>query len=227
MNEMYEALYGAADGAFVVDEELRVQFWNRAAEEITGFGEGDVLGKKCYQILRGHDEERRLICKACCQVAELALKSEPVSDYDIRTHTDNGDKRWLNMSVLSSKMGGNGKKKMIFHLFRDVTQKKDSEMFFRHILEIAQRYHTTPFEPGDGKDPEHQNDKLTIREREVLTLLTRGSSTKEIADALFISVSTVRNHIQNIFDKLGVHSRSEAIIYAYQNGLIGSNENEM
>jgi len=131
------------------------------------------------------------------------------------------------MSVLSSKMGGNGKKKMIFHLFRDVTQKKDSEMFFRHILEIAQRYHTTPFEPGDGKGPEYHNDNLTVREREVLTILTRGSSTKEIAEALFISVSTVRNHIQNIFDKLGVHSRSEAIVYAYQNGLIGSNENEM
>jgi PAS domain S-box-containing protein len=130
MDEMYEALVGAADGAFVVDEELRIQFWNKAAEEITGFGTGDILGQKCYQILQGYDEENRLICKACCHVAELALKSEPVSNYDITTRTNKGDRRWLNISVITSKMGGNGYKKMIVHLFRDVTQKKMGKCFF-------------------------------------------------------------------------------------------------
>jgi PAS domain S-box-containing protein len=79
MKEIYEVLNGAADGAFVVDEQLRIQFWNRATEEITGFCKGDVIGQKCYQILQGRDEKRRLICKAYCHVAELALKSEPVS----------------------------------------------------------------------------------------------------------------------------------------------------
>jgi DNA-binding NarL/FixJ family response regulator len=113
---------------------------------------------------------------------------------------------------------------MIVHLFRDVTQKKDGEMFFRRIVEIAQRYRIIPFEPGDSKDQDHCIDKLTLREREVLTLLARGLSTQEIAEALFISMSTVRNHVQNIFDKLGVHSRPEAIAYAYQNGLIDGNE---
>jgi PAS domain S-box-containing protein len=224
MKEMYEALNGAADGAFVVDEELRIQFWNSAAEEITGFDKGVTLGQKCYQILQGRDEKSRLICKAYCHVAEKALKSEPVSNYDIRTRTNKGDRRWLNMSVITSKLGGNGEKKMIVHLFRDVTQKKDGEMFFRRIVEIAQRYRIIPFEPGDSKDQDHCIDKLTLREREVLTLLARGLSTQEIAEALFISMSTVRNHVQNIFDKLGVHSRPEAIAYAYQNGLIDGNE---
>ena len=152
MKEIYEALNGAADGAFVVDEELRIKFWNRAAEEITGFGESDVLGQKCYRSLQGRDEERRLVCKEYCHVAELALKSEPVSNYDIRTHTDMGDRRWLNMSVITSKLGGNGNKKMIIHLFRDVTRKKDGEMFFRRILEIAQRYLHIPNEPDHRKD---------------------------------------------------------------------------
>ena len=220
MKEMYEALDGAADGGFAVDEELRIQFWNTAAEEITGFSQGDVLGQKCYQILQGYDEDRRLICKECCHVAELALKSEPVSNYDIRTRTNKGDRRWLNMSVIISKMGGNEYEKMIVHLFRDVTQKKDGEMFVHRILEIAQRYHIIPFELNDT---DHHIAKLTLREREVLTLLARGFSTIEIAEALSISMSTVRNHIQKIFDKLGVHSRPEAIVYAYQNGLIESN----
>lgn len=223
MKDMYEALNGTADGAFVIDDQLRIQLWNRAAEEITGYDKGETIGQKCYQILQGRDEKNHLICKACCHVAALALNSKPVFNYDIRTRTNKGDRRWLNMSVLTSKIGGDGDKKMIIHLFRDVTQKKDGEMFFRRIVEIAQRSRITPFETGDRKDPDQHIDKLTLREREVLTLLARGLSTKEIAEELFISTSTVRNHLQNIFDKLGVHSRPEAIAYAYQNGLINGN----
>ena len=107
------------------------------------------------------------------------------------------------MSVITSKIGGNGYKKMIVHLFRDVTQKKDGEMFVHRILEIAQRYHIIPFE---RKDADHHIAKLTLREREVLTLLARGFSTREIAETLSISMSTVRNHIQNIFEKYNVDS---------------------
>lgn len=221
MKEICEALNGAADGAFIIDEKLRIQFWNRAAEEITGIGEGDVIDQKCYQILQGHDEENRLICKECCHVAELALKSKPVSNYDIRARTNQGERRWLNMSVITSKVDGN--KKMIVHLFRDISQKKKDEMFFRRILEIAQRYHLLSYEPGDRKAHTYLVEKLTLREREVLTLLGRGFSTQEIAEELSISLSTVRNHIQSIFAKLGVHSRPEAVVFAYQNGLIENN----
>lgn len=223
MNEMYEALNGAADGAFIVDEELRIQFWNRAAEEITGFGKGDVIGQKCYKILQGYDESSRLICKACCQVVEQALKSKPVPNYDLRARTSESGRRWLNMSIITSNINGNGKKKMITHLFRDISQKKEDEMFFRRILEIAQRYHILPFEPGESVERNHIIEKLTPRELEVLALLGRGYSTQEIAEALTISMSTVRNHIQNIFEKLGVHSRPEAVVFAYQNGLIDNN----
>jgi PAS domain S-box-containing protein len=224
VNEVLEALKGAADGAFVVDEELRIHIWNKAAEKILGFGNRDVVGQLCYQILQGYDEERRLICKACCQVAQLTLKGEPVSNYDIHASTNFGERRWLNMSIVTFKMGGNGDKKMIIHLFRDISQKKDDEMFFRRILEIARRSHKIPLELDDRRDPHHLIEKLTGREREVLILLSRGFNTQEIAETLSISPNTVRNHVQNILAKLGVHSRQEAIVYAYQNGLIEGNE---
>jgi PAS domain S-box-containing protein len=225
VNELFEALTGAADGAFAVDEELQIHFWNKAAEEILGFGNRDVVGQLCYQILQGYDEERRLICKACCQVAQLTLKGEPVSNYDIQASTNFGERRWLNMSIITLKMGENGDKKMIVHLFRDISQKKDDEMFFRQILEISRRHHKIQFElVDDRRDPHHLIGNLTGREREVLILLSRGFNTQEIAEALSISPNTVRNHIQNILAKLGVHSRPEAIVYAYQNGLIEDEE---
>jgi DNA-binding CsgD family transcriptional regulator len=61
---------------------------------------------------------------------------------------------------------------------------------------------------------------LTIREREVLTLLSAGVSQKKIAERLVITPKTVATHIQRILGKLGVHSRTEAVAYAYRTGLL-------
>ena len=54
-------------------------------------------------------------------------------------------------------------------------------------------------------------DKLSSREKEILSLLSKGYRYKEIAEKLFISIDTVRTHIRNIYDKLQVQSRTEAI----------------
>jgi DNA-binding NarL/FixJ family response regulator len=53
---------------------------------------------------------------------------------------------------------------------------------------------------------------LTEREQQVLSFLSKGYVDKEIADALRISVWTVHGHVKNIFEKLGVHSRTEAVV---------------
>ncbi len=61
---------------------------------------------------------------------------------------------------------------------------------------------------------------LSKREIEVLNALADGNNYQEIADALFISVDTVRHHIRNIYKKLHVHSQSEAVAKAIRKGLI-------
>ena len=61
---------------------------------------------------------------------------------------------------------------------------------------------------------------LTGREIEVLQLVARGMTSREIGDALYISENTVKNHIRNILDKLGLHSRNEAVLYAVRENLI-------
>ena len=53
---------------------------------------------------------------------------------------------------------------------------------------------------------------LTSREREIFSLLIKGMETKEISDFLFISEKTVRNHVSNVIQKLGVKSRVGAVI---------------
>ena len=63
-------------------------------------------------------------------------------------------------------------------------------------------------------------DNLTPREQEVLTLIAEGHSNKEIARELCISEKTVKNHINNIFSKLHVYDRTQAMLYAIRKGLV-------
>jgi len=63
--------------------------------------------------------------------------------------------------------------------------------------------------------------KLTSREREILDLVASGASNLDIATQLYISEKTVRNHLTGIFDKLGVTSRSQAIVFARDRGVPG------
>ncbi len=63
---------------------------------------------------------------------------------------------------------------------------------------------------------------LSPREQDVLTLVTAGYSNKQIAEACFLSLHTVRTHVQNILVKLGVHSKLEAAIFAVQHGVVST-----
>src|SRR5690606_6093798 len=68
--------------------------------------------------------------------------------------------------------------------------------------------------------PEKSSYMLTPREKEILKGLVEGKSFKSIADALFISIETVRFHFRNIYKKLHVHSQSEAVAKALKEGII-------
>lgn len=65
-----------------------------------------------------------------------------------------------------------------------------------------------------------RRSELTGREIEILGMVGDGKTSKEIADELYISENTVRNHVRNILDKLGMKSRFEAVNWAYREGLI-------
>lgn len=75
-----------------------------------------------------------------------------------------------------------------------------------------------PFETESYKKPE--DFSLTERETEILEQLSKGLPNKMVAENLFISVATVGKHIENIYSKLQVHSRLEAVIKAKENNII-------
>ncbi|SOB94053.1 LuxR family two component transcriptional regulator [Ureibacillus xyleni] len=63
------------------------------------------------------------------------------------------------------------------------------------------------------------HDQLTDRESEILLLIAQGKTNQEIADELFIALKTVKTHVSNILAKLEVQDRTQAVVYAFQNGL--------
>ena len=76
---------------------------------------------------------------------------------------------------------------------------------------------------AEGRD-QLPTPTLTTREIEILRLVAKGMSNREIADELFISENTVKNHVRNILEKLHLHNRMEAVIYAVKERLLDIRE---
>ncbi|MHA6260479.1 response regulator [Sporosarcina sp. CAU 1771] len=64
------------------------------------------------------------------------------------------------------------------------------------------------------------HEDLTAREQEILLLLAKGKTNQDIADDLFIALKTVKTHVSNLLSKLDVQDRTQAVIYAFEHGLV-------
>ncbi len=75
----------------------------------------------------------------------------------------------------------------------------------------------SPFSQQSVSSPLVYVENLTEREREILALVARGSSNRQIGEALYITEGTVKNHISHILSKLGLHDRTQLALYARDN----------
>ena len=65
-----------------------------------------------------------------------------------------------------------------------------------------------------------KKDKLTERETEIVLYIIKGKSKTEIANILHISVSTVKTHVEKIYNKFGVHNKVELVVYVIKNNIL-------
>ena len=73
---------------------------------------------------------------------------------------------------------------------------------------------------NQGKSRQKDDTKLTKREKQVLRLIGRSLSSKEMAAELHVATSTIETHVRNLFDKLGAKNRMELVSYAIKNGYL-------
>lgn len=78
MSEQPAATYRSGDALFAFDADLTVVSWNRAAEELTGVSADQAIGRRCWEVLGGHDERGNLVCHRGCSTARLAREGWPV-----------------------------------------------------------------------------------------------------------------------------------------------------
>ncbi|NKX93972.1 response regulator transcription factor [Sanguibacter hominis ATCC BAA-789] len=90
----------------------------------------------------------------------------------------------------------------------------DQSLTRRVLREFAERRRTQPVSAQRG------SELLTARETEILLLLAQGMSNEEIARELVVEVSTVKSHLARMLPKIGVRSRLQAVVWAYQNRVV-------
>jgi PAS domain S-box-containing protein len=201
-----QILARAGDGVCAIGPEGRVVLWNRAAEKILGWSAREVIGRPCCDVFVGADEHGNRLCYQGCHVMSLVKLGEPVQHFDMQTRTKAGKPAWLDISILEAPSSGSGGA-MAVHLFRDVTAT-------RELLRLVHERLQAPSAPSA------ETTMLTRRELEILRLMAGGANTRALAERLHVSPATIRNHAQNIFAKLGVHSRLQAVAYATQHRLL-------
>ncbi len=219
MDEILAVLSQTADGAYAVDRDQIVVFWNAAAERMLGYAADDVIGRPCHEIFHGEPRPGCLQCQPDCPVLHAASHRDSVPTYNLLSRTQDGRTILLNVSVIVPL--DRDCPYATIHLFRDATHQLQYETYVEQILCAAARLpnpQTTL--PQDRLNTLSVYAPLSPREKEVLNLLVRGQAAQEIAQTLGISYATVRNHLQKILHKLGVHSQREAVTLAIKHHLV-------
>lgn len=197
-----------ADGVFISAPSGEILFCNRAATTILEASAQQIVGQKCGEFFNGRDRNGNQLCQWPCPLKMAMSRGDLIQHFEMATRTRTGKPLWIDVSCVALPCEDN-QPPTVVHLFRDVTAGHQLEVLVRQ--QLAQTQLATSEEAVSPPIGE-----LTRRELQVVTLMRTGATTAAIAEQLFISKTTVRNHIQNIFNKLKVHSRLEAVAYVNQ-----------
>ncbi len=202
--------------AMVSDMAGHVLLWNGGAEKLLSRPAHLALGRLCHDLLGGRDVYGNLFCHESCAVRAMCHKGEAIQPFELVVNSPRPPTA-LHVSILKIPGGGLDDEDVIVHFLQPL----DREGRLARELE---RLGIAPRGPSAGTSKVRNGDDhaapLSPREREVLGRMAEGLGNKEIAQKLDISLATTRNHVHNLLEKLGVHSKLEAISLAYRAGWV-------
>ncbi len=198
LNQFAQMLLTAktSESIMAMDCHLHIVFWNTAAERLTGYKAREVLGRPCYDIMQGVDRFYQRFCHSRCDLAVQTESGQTISDCVlICPHRPANSLRYMVSSILLP----TDDRALLVHFFHE------TEWISSPRPDVLPK---PPALPTRGLP----SFALTSREREVLALLAEGRTTRQVSGELHITYATARNHVQSILEKLGVHSRMEAVL---------------
>ena len=189
-----EAFDNAGHAVFVSDEDGRVEYCNPAMADLMKRDRLEIEGQLCCEVMRLHSPEGQLLCRAQCAVQSQVRRGNVPQ-------------------MRSALLAVNGDLPRAVDLFSvAVSPPIGQRIAILHVIKISARAHSEKVVETSSRHEPTSYACLSPREKEVLRHLTGGKGTDQIADELFLSSATVRNHIRAILSKLKVHSRIEAVL---------------
>lgn len=210
MNTLAEVFTQGSDAVFGIDTAGRIRFSNSQFERLLGYSRKQLCGSRCAVVLCGTDMHGQPFCGPRCPIPKTLGSDTAVSDFDLIVKHADGDSVLVNIGSCYTRqpLQPEAKHVSVFFSLRRVNPQR-----------LLQRMVAMPSR-ASAKTGKRGRARLTPREGEVLGLATEGMKTLDIAGRLCISTQTVRTHFKNIYQKTGVHSRTEAVILALQQGLV-------
>lgn len=214
-----ELIASTACASYVTDSDGKIVALNAAAESVLGKSSEELVGKICHEVIRGKDVFGNRFCDGICTIHTMARRQEPIHHFQMIIEQGSGKRIQVALCTMVLR-DGSGPGYQVIHVLQPVETLIGQRP---GMAEVPAAGTVTDRREGgviDGTGFSSPGGILTTREMEVLGLLKDGVPTQSIAEALGISVTTVRNHIQGILRKLGAHSRLEAVSLARKRGLI-------
>lgn len=206
MPSIQTVLDHSADAVFGIDQNRRIGYTNPAFQQLMGRTGGDLHGRPCREVLCADDLASRRVCSRDCPIAQEALRRRPMPNFDLVVPLPGGARCWVNVGVYTvpATLSDPDHPQIYFALRR-----MNGHRLIQRLASELPRPGRRPLDPA-----------LTRRELQILELAARGEDTTGIGTALTIAPQTVRNHFKNIFAKLEVRSRAQAVALALQRQLV-------
>jgi len=195
---------GRMGGAcWVCDPDGKLVHANAEAGPLLEGGALDQPQVTCHEALHGLDTTGLKYCRPDCRALQQARDGQPVDPFLLRLGSAGGAGTWFLVWVIPL-VAPDGSQPWLVHTACNVDRFQRMEEYLREMA-------AQPARPG-GKAPPPRR-RLTAREAEILGLLAHGHDPQRIAARLFLSYATVRNHVEHILSKLGVHSIQQAVAW--------------
>lgn len=194
----------SSDAVFGIDAADRIVFTNCTFERLLGYSRNQLCGNWCAEVLCGTDLNGNPFCGSHCPIPKTGTGQISIDDFDLIVKHVDGHEILVNVgtSYMPPQPEDDPRQVKVFFSLRQVNP-------HRMLQRMATPSAKEQIKPGSSK-----LDRLTSREEEILGLAADGKKTWQIADYLSISTQTVRSHFKNIYHKLEVNSRIEAVLFA-------------